>query len=236
MQAVQDMDPVLTQTATLEYAVLLLHEKYGGSRQSNMMEGKEESRKMISIEEENAIRYVAGFVVMKMKEKFKGRESVGIHQFLLSTEEGTTKEEGANEESFLAYTCAWLRLINRGGLFTVRDDVYNFFFELELCTYPLLKHRLEVGGSSQTKDELVQAIKSDEDVLFAWSMVTLNLSKEDSCLLLTNVVQLWITIRGFSIASRLVEEYKEALKITTKGEKSLCKQLFQQYEAKGADL
>ena len=170
-----------------------------------------------------------------MKEMFLSREMMAIHECLLSMEEGTTKE-GANEESFLAYTCSWLQLINRGGLFTVCDYVYSFFFELDLCVYSLLKQRLGVGGSSETKSELLQAIKSDEDVLFAWSMVTLDLSKEDSCLLLASVVELWVTIRGFSVASRLLEEYKEALQMTTKGEKSLRKQLFQQQETKGADM
>ena len=114
-QAVQGVDPVLTQTATLEYAVLLLHEKYGGSRKSSLIEGKEERRETILIEEENAIRYVAGFVVMKMKEMYKGRQSVAINKSLISMEESTTKEEreeGASEEGFLAYTGAWLELIN----------------------------------------------------------------------------------------------------------------------------
>ena len=40
-----------------------------------------------------------------------------------------------------------------------------------------------MGGSSETKSELLQAIKSDEDVLFAWSMVTLDfqLSASSKC-------------------------------------------------------
>ena len=63
----------------------------------------------------------------------------------------------------------------------------------------------------------------------------LDLSKEDSCLLLASAIELWVTIRGFTIASRLVEKYKEALKMTTKGDKSLRKQLFQQQETNVAD-
>lgn len=49
------------------------------------------------------------------------------------------EDNEAKEESFLEYTCDWLQLINRGGLFTVRDEVYNFFsIELEVCMYPML--------------------------------------------------------------------------------------------------
>ena len=68
-------------------------------------------------------------------------------------------------------------------------------------------------------------------------MVTLDLSKEDSCLLLAGVVELWVTIRGFSIASRLVEEHKEALQITTQDQKlfevvpvHLCKESYTSFK------
>ena len=232
-QAISDVDPILTQKATLEYALVLLHIKYGGIRESSVAEEKETRRGSMSLEEENAIRYAAGYVLMKMKKMYKKRESVSICCCLLSMEEGTTKDEDdeAKEESFLEYTCAWLQLINRGGLFTVRDEVYNFFLELELCMYPMLKSRLGVEGSSHSKNELVQTIKTDEDVLFAWSLITVDLSRDDSGLLLTDVIHMWITIRGFSIASKLIDDYKESTRLTTKGKKALRRQLLQQSEA-----
>lgn len=59
--------------------------------------------------------------------------------------------------------------------------------------------------------ELVQTIKTDEDVLFAWSLVIV-----DFGLLLTDLIQMWITIRTFSIASKLIDNYKEATRLTTK--------------------
>lgn len=52
-----------------------------------MVEDKEERRKTISTEEK-VIRYVAGYVVMKMKEMFKSREVMAIHECLLSMEKG----------------------------------------------------------------------------------------------------------------------------------------------------
>ena len=131
-QAISDVDPILMQKVTLKYALLLLHVKYcGSSRESIVVDEKEKRRGSMSLEEENAIRYAAGYVLMKMKRMYKKRESVSICCCLLSMEEGTTKdEEGdeATEESYLEYTRAWLQLINRGGLFTVRDEVYNFFY------------------------------------------------------------------------------------------------------------
>ena len=97
--------------------------------------------------------------------------------------------------------------------------------------YPMLKGRLGVEGSSHSKNELVQTIKTDEDVLFAWSLITVDLSRDDSGLLLTDVIQMWITIHGFSIASKLIDDYKESTRLTTKGKKALRRQLLQQSEA-----
>ena len=91
-------------------------------------------------------------------------------------EEGTAKDEGETDEEdeiFMSYTCAWLDLVNRGGVFTVHDNIYSFFLELELCMYPLLRSRLDAGDSSQSKSELVQTIRTDKDILFAWSIVIL---------------------------------------------------------------
>jgi len=63
------------------------------------------------------------------------------------------------------------------------------------------------------------------------SLVIADLSQDDSGLLLTDVIQMWITIRGFSIASKLIDDYKEAIRLTMKGKKVLRRQLLQQSEA-----
>ena len=51
-------------------------------------------------------------------------------------------------------------------------------------------------------------MQEDSEVQFHWSLVTSDL--EDSNFLLQEIVKLWVTVRGFSYASRLVEEYKHA--------------------------
>ena len=73
--------------------------------------------------------------------------------------------------------------------------------------YPMLRSRLGVEGSSLSKRELVQTIKMDGDVLFSWSFVTVDLSRGDSNVLMTDVIELWITIREFSIASKLEKRH-----------------------------
>ena len=96
--------------------------------------------------------------------------------------------------------------------------------------YPMLRKRLDGSDTDQSKDELMHAIRSDEDVLFAWSLLTVHLPEIDSHWLLSDIIQLWMTIRGYAIASRLVEDFKAAINQTTKEKKPLCKQLLLQYE------
>ena len=57
---------------------------------------------------------------------------------------------------------------------------------------------------------------------------TVDLSGDNNYLLFTDIIELWITISGFSIASRLTDDYKEALRPTTEGKKAWRKQLLQQ--------
>ena len=143
----------------------------------------------------------------------RGKISV-IYQCLVKMEEGTTNLEAegndAEEETYLTYTRAWLKLVNRGGLFTVNEQVYTFFQELEVCIYPMLAEKLKMGASPE-KDEMVQKIEANEDILFAWSLITVDLSRDDSHLLLTDIILLWMTIKGYAITSRLVEDNKEAM-------------------------
>ena len=86
--------------------------------------------------------------------------------------------------------------------------------ELELCMYPMLRKRLDGSDTDQSKGELKHAIRSDEDVLFAWSLLTVHLPEIESHRLLTDIIQLWMTIRGYAIASRL---FKAAINETKKG-------------------
>ena len=78
---------------------------------------------------------------------------------------------GHGDGDFLSFTHAWIDYINRGGLYRVKDEVYLFFVELEMCVYPLLHQQPTKGGHSKTKDEIIHQVKEDEDVLFAWTLL-----------------------------------------------------------------
>ena len=74
----------------------------------------------------------------------------------------------------------------------------------------------------EPKDKVICEISTNENVR---EMAT-DLSDEKQLIgLLREVIELWFTIRGFSIANQLLEQYKIATKSTIKGKKGLRKEL-----------
>ena len=48
------------------------------------------------------------------------------------------REQNSVANSYFEYSHLYIDLVDRGGLFKVKDEVFNFFLELELCAYILL--------------------------------------------------------------------------------------------------
>lgn len=85
---------------------------------------KEDQQKTLYAEEENAIRYIGGFVSHKLLCKYKKEQSGKAGQFVECLAEMGVK---GPESSFYDYTQAWMNLVNRGGLFVMNDNCFLFF-------------------------------------------------------------------------------------------------------------
>ena len=97
--------------------------------------------------------------------------------------------------------------IDRGGLFHINDSAYHLFRAIEEKTRQILPRHLALNS----RDALLEEIKESEDVLFYWSMLSIDIhSPEDADELLKSVIQLWVTIRGYSLSATWFEEYKKA--------------------------
>ena len=73
---------------------------------------------------------------------------------------------------------------------------------------------------------------SDCDVQFDWCMLSVDIpDNRDGLELLRHVVELWLTIRGFGMSKAWMEEYKRSSHTSTKGKKSLRKDLKRAGEA-----
>ena len=79
----------------------------------------------------------------------------------------------------IAYTqfCKWTKAIDRGGLIHVDDTVYMVFAEIELVVRRHLKTK---KARNQWLADCMDIIINDENVFFAWSIVSANWQEEEA--------------------------------------------------------
>ena len=156
----------------------------------------------LTTDEENVIRYVAGFVPFKLLKRYEKSSSADAAVFVECL---SSLAVDGDESSLLEYTMKWTRLVNRGGLFKISDAGFLLFKEIELITRKQLfiafERRSSLESAHGQRDAIVSAIANDENVQFFWSMLSADIDGEEQALkLLKEIVGLWVTTRGFSIA------------------------------------
>ena len=83
----------------------------------------------LTSEEQNALRYVAGYVVRKLRNKFESESHPKKDELIFLLMECAGDE--ANEEGG---TETWLNLVDRGGLWHVNHLTYGLFMIMEEVT------------------------------------------------------------------------------------------------------
>ena len=73
------------------------------------------------------------------------------------------------------------------------------------------------------KDGVCKAITDNDDILFHWCMLTCDVDDESANVVLTMLINLWITIRGFSFTNGWLEQYKQSRKKYLQRSKALRK-------------
>jgi len=99
-------------------------------------------------------------------------------------------------------------------LFFIKDEVYVFFFKPEK---KLRQYLPELLTEKYCKQTIIDEIVEEDKGQFQWCLISTVV--EDSTAsqeLLVMVVELWLTIRGFSHAAAYLEFYKQQSKVTTK--------------------
>ena len=183
-------------------------------------EGVKYQASQITKEEENALRYVSGYVCRKVQERIK--HSALAHKeamilFICDLSGDEWDEEQGTEE--------WTNAIDRGGLWHVSDSTYLIFYLMEEEIRKLLIADNAKTLNADTKMRLIDAVLSNEDLLFQWSLLTATLGDEVGNIILKKLADLYITIRGFAFASSCLELYKQQHKKRTQKSKALRKKL-----------
>lgn len=153
----------------------------------------------LTVDEENILRYVAGYVPYKMLKRYEknpSMNSAGVIECL------SAMAVNGDESGFFEYTTQWIARVNRGGLYEINDNTYTFFTEIEVR----VRKQLFIAFDRKATDEdlresIIDSVASDEDVQFYWTILSVDIESEDQAtLVLKQIIGLWLTIRGFSIA------------------------------------
>lgn len=171
-------------------------------------------------EEENALRYVAGFVCRKVQEKIKASSLPNKEDMLLFISD-MSGDEWDEEKG----TEVWTNGIDRGGLWHINDNVYTMFYLIEENIRKHLKVQSAKKLNMDTKDTILDDIYTNEDILFQWSLLSASVDENVGMIILQKIANLYVTIRGFAFASSCLELYKQQYKKKTQKSKSLRKKL-----------
>ena len=161
-------------------------------------------------EEENAIRYMAGFVVRKVH-KLDAKDV----EMLIENDETAITDSSSAE---------WVNIIDQGGLVHVTDACYQLFLAIEQVTWQELQLSKISSMDENFRKHLDNMLSNDNDVLFNWTMITGSETENEE--VLHERIKLWITTRGFSFAKSIMEKYRSESKKRTAKSKGLRTRLF----------
>ena len=118
-------------------------------------------------------------------------------------------------------TETWTNLVDRGGLWHMNDQTYRLFVALEYS----IRQRLTMATASKQEEgarsHLIEAIMACDDVKFQWCLLATEMEDKIASALLTQLVSLYVTIRGFAFVSSCIELYKQTSKKTLQKKKAL---------------
>lgn len=152
---------------------------------------------VLSRREENVVRYIAGYVLHKMKRKFPSRSS-----FFGSLQ---TSFEDRLYETVQDYTTFWTEQIDRGGLCHANDGFYRLLKEIEYITRKYIDIR--IVPCEKIIEKIVGDAIGSPQITAIWNRITSNsIPAVESNKILKAIVSLWCNIRVHSFAKKWTDK------------------------------
>lgn len=204
-------EPLFYQQITDEVFNLLIKQKIKIPYNESQLEEYEDT---LTFEEENAVRYVGGYILRVLKRQTLDSDVVKIlEEFIEEDKENQDKN-------------TWVATVDRGGLVMITEEAYQLFYAIETC----VRRYLNISNVTEMNDgfrkHITDCTMNDDNVLFYWSLAGQDEYDKTCECCLFKLVEKWVTIRGFSFAKNLLELYKQEEKKSTGKEKSLRSKLF----------
>ena len=134
---------------------------------------EELQQETLKADEEQALRYAAGYVPMKLKKKYmkqtENLTAIKYVNFLIDMHE---EDAEVTDLDFLSYTKLWTEKVNRGGLFIINNDTYLLFRAMELSVRQVLNvKKICHQPTVQLAMEMKERIMNDAGVMVHWSCI-----------------------------------------------------------------
>ena len=180
-----------------------------------------QSAPTISTEEEKVIRYAAGYILRTLKRKLQ-RSSNPLKKHMIAAITDLVGDElnDVDEES-----TKWVQSVDCGGLVHISNNVFLFFCSIEEALRVHFKLSNTEPLSSGMKSTIMTEIIENDNVVFHRSLVATTEDDDTQQELLKQIVDHWVTIRGFSFARSWMEIFKQSNKKGTQRAKALRKGL-----------
>ena len=210
-----DPDPLFYQHVTQE-----LFETIIGKKLAIKEVVSTQSTEGLTIEEENVVRYIGGYVIRMVKKNLHlpdDKEIMDILNLLVHS----------SAQSLTHSSQQWTESLDRGGLISISDKAFECFCAIELG----IRRHLNIANVNDMDDtfrsRVINDLVDDSDVQFCWCLVG-EMDEESGMECLEKIITKWVTIRGFSFAKSLMELYKQRSKKSTQKSKSLRTKLANQ--------
>ena len=157
--------------------------------------------------ESNAIRYMAGYVAVKLLKKYrrtyKNEKVLFKHKLFVQTlEKMRAYQQPGDPDTVLEYSTLWIELIDRGGLYEINDDVFRLFESIEM----VVRRHLNTTTFDHTVDincAICDDVFKSKNIMDLWEDIASVFPpryEQYSIELLTHILNLWTSIRGHSFA------------------------------------
>lgn len=167
----------------------------------------------LNYEEENAVRYIGGYILRSLNTKAKKEKDTFLQEAIDDLKGDSTELPKESEE--------WTGSVDRGGLIYISEATYQFLVAVEYSLRRYLKTSTAHLMDHEFRITLTKKVIADNDVQFNWTIASAAVEEDVMERLLDGIIKLYVTIRGFSFASSILEMYKKDGKKGTQKKKTL---------------
>ena len=195
------------------------------SNLSKSVHATEVSRQIppLTTRELNSVRYMAGYVAVKLLKKYKctyknTRVQAKYKLFVRILQKMQAYQQPGTPDTPEEYSTLWLELIDRGGLYHINDDVFQMMVSIEM----VVRRHLDVTTFDPNADTIAvicEDVLTSESIMEQWENIAdIFPSKLEkySVELITRVVKLWTAIRAHSFAKGWTMKFETRFKKGTR--------------------